>query len=79
LQVDSSTPLTWDHEAVPEKLRLAGDPEADKPLVEDPFTLLMGIILDQQMSIEVAFAGPRKIVGRAGRCATELAIHRYRG
>ena len=35
-------------------------------LSEDPFALLGGMLLDQQIPMEVAFAGPRKIVDRLG-------------
>jgi len=45
---------------------LAQDPAADALLDAHPFALLMGMLLDQQIPMEVAFAGPRKIVDRAG-------------
>jgi len=48
------------------KLCLAQDPAADALLDAHPFALLMGMLLDQQIPMEVAFAGPRKIVDRAG-------------
>jgi len=48
------------------KLCLAQDPEADQLLSEDPFALLVGMVLDQQIPLEVAFAGPRKIADRIG-------------
>ncbi len=35
-------------------------------LSEDPFALLTGMLLDQQIPMETAFAGPRKIVERIG-------------
>lgn len=47
-------------------LHLTGDPEADQLLGEDNFALLTGMLLDQQIPMEVAFAGPRKIVDRVG-------------
>lgn len=50
------------------ELHLAGDPEADRLLSEDPFALLTGMLLDQQISMEVAFAGPAKIAARLGAC-----------
>lgn len=49
---------------MPKKLRLTGDAEADKLLSEDPFALLTGMLLDQQIQMEVAFIGPRKIADR---------------
>ena len=48
------------------KLCLAQDPEADQLLSEDPFALLVGMVLDQQIPLEVAFAGPKKIADRIG-------------
>lgn len=48
------------------KLCLTGDPEADQLLAEDPFALLVGMQLDQQIPMEVAFAGSRKIADRMG-------------
>lgn len=47
-------------------LRLVGDPEADRILTENPFALLVGMLLDQQIPMEVAFAGPRKLQERLG-------------
>jgi uncharacterized HhH-GPD family protein len=51
---------------MPTKLRLTGDPDADKLLSEDPFALLTGLLLDQQYPMEHAFAGPKKIADRMG-------------
>lgn len=48
------------------KLCLVQDPEADELLSTDPFALLVGMLLDQQIPMEVAFAGPRKIADRMG-------------
>lgn len=48
------------------KLNLTGDPEADQLLEEDPFALLLGMMLDQQIPMEVAFTGPRKLADRLG-------------
>ncbi len=47
-------------------LWLTGDPAADDLLDRDPFALLVGMLLDQQMLIEAAFAGPRKLADRMG-------------
>jgi uncharacterized HhH-GPD family protein len=46
------------------RLQLTSDPAADALLSEDPFALLVGMLLDQQIAMEVAFAGPRKIADR---------------
>lgn len=51
---------------MPTKLRLTGDPDADKLLSDDPFALLTGLLLDQQFPMEHAFAGPKKIADRMG-------------
>ncbi|HEY9305778.1 MAG TPA: HhH-GPD-type base excision DNA repair protein [Mycobacterium sp.] len=48
------------------KLQLAQDPAADALLSADPFALLVGMVLDQQIPLEVAFAGPKKISDRMG-------------
>jgi uncharacterized HhH-GPD family protein len=46
------------------KLPLAGDPAADALLSENLFALLVGMVLDQQIPLEVAFRGPKKIADR---------------
>jgi uncharacterized HhH-GPD family protein len=48
------------------KLCLAQEPEADKLLSENPLALLVGMLLDQQVPMETAFAGPKKIADRMG-------------
>ena len=53
------------------QLHLVGEPEADRLLSENPFALLTGMLLDQQIPMEVAFAGPRKIEERLGACDAE--------
>lgn len=47
-------------------LQLTQDPQADLLLSQDPFALLLGMLLDQQIPMETAFAGPRKIADRLG-------------
>lgn len=47
-------------------LHLTGDSAADALLSEDPFALLVGMLLDQQIAMETAFAGPAKIRDRIG-------------
>ncbi|WP_406692161.1 HhH-GPD-type base excision DNA repair protein [Saccharopolyspora sp. ID03-671] len=47
-------------------LHLTGDAEADRLLSEDSFALLTGMLLDQQVAMELAFAGPKKIDDRMG-------------
>jgi uncharacterized HhH-GPD family protein len=48
------------------KLQLVQDPAADALLESNPFALLVGMLLDQQIPMEVAFAGPKKIADRIG-------------
>jgi uncharacterized HhH-GPD family protein len=48
------------------KLQLVQDPVADELLESNPFALLVGMMLDQQIPMEVAFAGPRKLAERMG-------------
>ncbi|MDO8107293.1 HhH-GPD-type base excision DNA repair protein [Isoptericola sp. b441] len=47
-------------------MRLTGDDAADRLLTDDPFALLTGMLLDQQVPMENAFAGPAKIADRMG-------------
>jgi uncharacterized HhH-GPD family protein len=47
-------------------LTIAQDPAADLVLSQDPFALLVGMLLDQQFPMERAFAGPAKIKDRFG-------------
>jgi uncharacterized HhH-GPD family protein len=48
------------------QIRLAQQPAADELLSRDPFALLTGMLLDQQVPMEKAFAGPRLIADRLG-------------
>jgi uncharacterized HhH-GPD family protein len=48
------------------ELHLTGDAEADTLLSEDPLALLIGMLLDQQVPMETAFAGPQKLRARLG-------------
>ncbi|MGO1452856.1 MAG: HhH-GPD-type base excision DNA repair protein [Brevibacterium yomogidense] len=43
---------------------LSTDPQADELLTHDRFALMVGMLLDQQVSMESAFAGPQKLVER---------------
>jgi uncharacterized HhH-GPD family protein len=47
-------------------LHLAQDAEADALLSEDPLALLVGMVLDQQIPLEKAFAGPAELRRRLG-------------
>lgn len=48
------------------KLQLVQEPSADALLESNPFALLVGMLLDQQIPMEVAFAGPKKLEDRLG-------------
>lgn len=56
------------------ELYLAGDPAADKLLARDPFALLVGMLLDQQVPMEWAFAGPATLVQRMGTDSLDPAV-----
>lgn len=45
-------------------LHLTEEPEADALLSRDPFALLVGMLLDQQIRMETAFLGPQRILER---------------
>ena len=47
-------------------LHITGDDAADTLLTDDPLALLVGMLLDQQVPMETAFAGPLKIQQRVG-------------
>src|SRR5438034_250481 len=52
--------------SAPEKLHFTGVDEADELLARDPFALLMGFALDQQVPVQTAFQGPLKLKQRLG-------------
>jgi uncharacterized HhH-GPD family protein len=47
-------------------LPVTGDAEADQLLVDEPLALVIGMLLDQQVPMEWAFAGPLRLRGRLG-------------
>lgn len=47
-------------------LQLAQDKEADRLLSTNPFALLVGMVLDQQVPLEWAFRGPKELEQRLG-------------
>jgi len=49
-----------------ELLPFTGDPAADRLLVEDPLALLIGFVLDQQVTLQKAFSGPLELSRRIG-------------
>ncbi len=47
-------------------IHITGDDAADQILTDNPFALLVGMMLDQQYPMEHAFRGPAKVVERFG-------------
>jgi uncharacterized HhH-GPD family protein len=50
----------------PESFPVTNDPEANELLVREPFALLIGMLLDQQVPMEWAFKGPHTLKERLG-------------
>src|ERR1700745_761641 len=78
---------------MPDALYFTESDQANRLLAEDPFALLVGLALDQQVTVQQAFAGPLKIKQRVGTldpktlAGTDLepafrekpAVHRFPG
>jgi uncharacterized HhH-GPD family protein len=78
---------------VPDALWFTDDPDACKLLARDPFALLVGFAIDQQVTVQKAFAGPLVLQERVGTLdpgelaqrdlteafSTKPAIHRFPG
>ena len=78
---------------MPAALYFTDDPVACKLLADDPFALLVGFAIDQQVTVPKAFAGPYVLKQRAGTLepkklatmdltaafAEKPAIHRFPG
>jgi len=78
---------------VPSALHFTDDPQACELLAHDPFALLVGFAIDQQVSVPKAFAGPYVLKQRVGTLEpgklasidlqdafrTKPAIHRFPG
>jgi uncharacterized HhH-GPD family protein len=64
---------------MPDALHFTGDPAADALIAREPLALLIGFALDQQITVQTAFAGPLKLQQRLGSldagtiAATDLA------
>jgi uncharacterized HhH-GPD family protein len=50
----------------PSRLHFTGNDEADALLAEEPLALLVGFVLDQQVSVQKAFSGPLELKRRIG-------------
>lgn len=78
---------------MPEQLHFTDSEEANRLLASDPMALLIGFVLDQQVTVQKAFAGPLVIRERIGAIDADTvasadleavfrekpAIHRYPG
>ncbi|HKB93281.1 MAG TPA: HhH-GPD-type base excision DNA repair protein [Gaiellaceae bacterium] len=78
---------------MPDRLYFTEDDEANALLAEDPFALLVGFALDQQVTVQQAFQGPLRLKQRLGTlepkrvAAADLeplfrekpAVHRFPG
>jgi uncharacterized HhH-GPD family protein len=51
---------------VPDRLWFTEDDEANALIAEDPFALLVGFALDQQITVQQAFQGPLRLKQRLG-------------
>src|SRR5690242_21817946 len=58
-------------------MHLAYTPEANQFLVDDPFALLIGMLLDQQIPIEKAFTSPYELQQRLGHDLDVREIAEY--
>jgi uncharacterized HhH-GPD family protein len=55
-------------------LHLTGDPDADRLLSHNPLALVIGMLLDQQVAMEWAFATPARLAQRLGGALDAAAI-----
>ena len=59
---------------MPEALHFTGNAEADELIAAEPLALLIGFVLDQQVTVPTAFSGPLKLKQRLGSLdASEIA------
>ncbi|HET7027075.1 MAG TPA: HhH-GPD-type base excision DNA repair protein [Candidatus Limnocylindrales bacterium] len=49
-----------------DRLYFSGDPESDRLIASDPLALLIGFVLDQQVTLQKAFSGPLELRRRIG-------------
>jgi uncharacterized HhH-GPD family protein len=78
---------------MPEQLHFTDSDEANALIASDPMALLVGFVLDQQVTVQKAFAGPLVLVERLGSIDADTlasadlepvfrkvpALHRYPG
>ena len=51
---------------MPDRLHFTGNDDADALIAQNPLALLIGFALDQQVTVQTAFAGPLKLQRRLG-------------
>jgi uncharacterized HhH-GPD family protein len=51
---------------MPDQLHFTDSEEANRLIASDPMALLVGFVLDQQITVQKAFAGPRDLKERLG-------------
>lgn len=51
---------------MPPAIRVTGDDDADRLVSEEPLALVLGMLLDQQIPMEWAFMGPKRLEERLG-------------
>ncbi|MEA2156775.1 MAG: hypothetical protein QOE11_2915 [Solirubrobacteraceae bacterium] len=83
----------YDPQLMPEQLHFTASDEANALIATDPMALLVGFVLDQQVTVQKAFAGPLALRERLGSLDPEViaaadleplfrerpAIHRFPG
>jgi uncharacterized HhH-GPD family protein len=86
-------PATDTMGTVPDRLFFTDSDEANALIASDPMALLVGFVLDQQVSVQKAFSGPLTVTERVGSLDAETlasadlepvfrekpAVHRYPG
>jgi uncharacterized HhH-GPD family protein len=61
--------------ATPSRLYFTPDDEANELLAREPLALLIGFCLDQQVTVQKAFAGPRELERRLGSLDAGAIAH----
>ena len=51
---------------MPDRLHFTDDDDANALIAQDPMALLIGFVLDQQVTVQKAFAGPKALKERLG-------------
>jgi uncharacterized HhH-GPD family protein len=54
-----------------DRLHFTGNDDADRLLAAEPLALLIGFVLDQQVTVQKAFSGPLELVRRIGSLDAE--------